>query len=74
MTKKEELKDQILSLTKAYYEEVHGKGKEFVAGESFVNYGGRYFDAGFWKPMDTLRDNVELNEMWDTGKAPWKVW
>lgn len=45
MTKKEELKDQILSLTKAYYEEVHGKGKEFVAGESFVNYGGRYFDA-----------------------------
>ncbi|MBV5283192.1 MAG: glucose-1-phosphate cytidylyltransferase [Paludibacter sp.] len=29
---------------------------------------------GFWKPMDTLRDNVELNEMWDKGEAPWKVW
>lgn len=29
---------------------------------------------GFWKPMDTLRDNVELNEMWNSGKAPWKVW
>jgi glucose-1-phosphate cytidylyltransferase len=29
---------------------------------------------GFWKPMDTLRDNVELNEMWDNGNAPWKVW
>ena len=29
---------------------------------------------GFWKPMDTLRDNVELNTMWDKGIAPWKVW
>lgn len=29
---------------------------------------------GFWKPMDTLRDNNELNELWDAGKAPWKVW
>lgn len=33
-----------------------------------------YKHAGFWKPMDTLRDNVELNEMWDANKAPWKVW
>jgi len=30
--------------------------------------------TGFWKPMDTLRDNIELNEMWDAGKAPWKKW
>lgn len=29
---------------------------------------------GFWKPMDTMRDNIELNEMWDRGLAPWKVW
>ncbi|MGL5272508.1 MAG: glucose-1-phosphate cytidylyltransferase [Phocaeicola sp.] len=29
---------------------------------------------GFWKPMDMLRDNTELNEMWDRNKAPWKVW
>lgn len=29
---------------------------------------------GFWKPMDILKDNRELNEMWDKGKAPWKVW
>jgi len=29
---------------------------------------------GFWKPMDTLRDNIELNEMWDKQQAPWKVW
>ncbi|MDR1884357.1 MAG: glucose-1-phosphate cytidylyltransferase [Prevotella sp.] len=33
-----------------------------------------YLHRGFWKPMDTLRDNVELNEMWDKGEAPWKVW
>jgi len=29
---------------------------------------------GFWKPMDILRDNKELNEMWDTNTAPWKIW
>ena len=28
--------------------------------------------SGFWKPMDTLRDNTELNEMWNAGKAPWR--
>lgn len=33
-----------------------------------------YLHKGFWKPMDTLRDNAELNEMWDKGEAPWKVW
>lgn len=33
-----------------------------------------YKHKGFWKPMDTLRDNVELNEMWDKNKAPWKIW
>jgi glucose-1-phosphate cytidylyltransferase len=33
-----------------------------------------YLHKGFWKPMDTMRDSVELNEMWDSGKAPWKVW
>ena len=33
-----------------------------------------YKHAGFWKPMDTLRDNTELNEMWNSGKAPWKLW
>jgi len=29
---------------------------------------------GFWKCMDTLRDKQQLNEIWDSGKAPWKVW
>jgi len=29
---------------------------------------------GFWQPMDTLREKVYLNELWNSGKAPWKVW
>ena len=44
MTKKEELKAQILELTREYYKEVHGHPKEFVPGKTKVNYGGRYFD------------------------------
>ena len=33
-----------------------------------------YKHTGFWKPMDTLRDNLELNKLWEEGHAPWKVW
>ncbi len=44
MDRKEELKKQILELTKEYYKETHRKQKEFKPGETFVNYGGRYFD------------------------------
>ena len=33
-----------------------------------------YFHHGFWQPMDTLRDKVHLEELWQAGKAPWKVW
>jgi len=29
---------------------------------------------GFWKPMDTLRDKQLLEGLWNTGRAPWKVW
>ena len=29
---------------------------------------------GFWQPMDTLRDKLRLEELWQTGRAPWKVW
>lgn len=29
---------------------------------------------GFWQPMDTLRDKNYLEQLWQTGKAPWKVW
>ena len=29
---------------------------------------------GFWHAMDSLRDKMVLEEMWATGKAPWKIW
>ncbi len=29
---------------------------------------------GFWKPMDTMRDKMQLEEPWNSGQAPWKVW
>jgi glucose-1-phosphate cytidylyltransferase len=30
--------------------------------------------AGFWQPMDTLRDKHQLDELWSSGRAPWKMW
>ncbi len=33
-----------------------------------------YTHQGFWQPMDTLRDKIRLDELWASGKAPWKVW
>ena len=33
-----------------------------------------YEHHGFWQPMDTLRDKHLLEELWASGKAPWKVW
>lgn len=33
-----------------------------------------YNHRGFWQCMDTLREKMELDELWDSGKAPWKVW
>ena len=33
-----------------------------------------YKHNGFWQPMDTLRDKTHLEELWASGKAPWKVW
>ncbi len=32
-----------------------------------------YSHNGFFRPMDTYRESVELSEMWDNGKAPWKI-
>lgn len=33
-----------------------------------------YRHSGFWLGMDTLWDKINLNEMWNSGKAPWKIW
>jgi glucose-1-phosphate cytidylyltransferase len=29
---------------------------------------------GFWRPMDTLKDKKDLNDLWNINSAPWKVW
>lgn len=33
-----------------------------------------FVHRGFWHPMDTLRDKNKLEELWQSNKAPWKVW
>lgn len=33
-----------------------------------------YLHKGFWQPLDTLREKNQLEEMWRSGNAPWKVW
>ena len=33
-----------------------------------------YQHEDFWACMDTLRDRVMLEGLWETGKAPWRVW
>lgn len=65
MSKKETLRQQILSLVDTYYEEVHGDRKSFIPGQTFVNYGGRYFDAA------EMRNLIEASlDFWLTA-GPW---
>ena len=35
---------------------------------------GAFRHDGFWQPMDTFQEFKLLNALWDTDKAPWKVW
>lgn len=35
---------------------------------------GAYKHEGFWQPMDTLREKNLLEDLWNTGNAPWKIW
>lgn len=35
---------------------------------------GAYIHEGFWQPMDTLRDKTQLENLWQSGHAPWKTW
>lgn len=35
---------------------------------------GIFRHPGFWRPMDTLRDKIELEGLWDNQRAPWKCW
>ncbi len=44
--------------------------------EALANAGqlSAYRHMGFWQPMDTLRDKMQLEAYWASGKAPWKIW
>lgn len=44
---------------------------ERLAGEGNIS---AYLHDGFWQCMDTVRDKVLLEELWGSGRAPWKVW
>lgn len=44
---------------------------ETLAKENQIN---AFKHEGFWRPMDTLRDKIELTEMWENNNAPWVVW
>jgi len=48
----------------------HAPMKKLVSDNQLLAFTHR----GFWHPMDTLRDRNRLEEMWQSGKAPWKVW
>ena len=43
---------------------------ELAAGGELMSYQ----HLGFWQPMDTLREKNLLEELWASGKAPWKIW
>jgi len=44
--------------------------------EQIANKGqmSAYKHTGFWRPMDTLKDKNDLNDMWEKNDAPWKIW
>jgi glucose-1-phosphate cytidylyltransferase len=44
---------------------------ERLAGENQLT---AYTHSGFWQPMDTLREKRLLEDLWNSGSAPWKVW
>lgn len=65
------LSSQVLSLiqdemTVWEYEPLHTLAAE---GELMA-----FEHRGFWQPMDTLRDKIQLESLWNSGQAPWKVW
>jgi len=33
-----------------------------------------YRHSSFWQPMDTLRDKMHLEDLWKSGRAPWRAW
>jgi glucose-1-phosphate cytidylyltransferase len=47
---------------------------EVVSGLAADGQLKAWFHKGFWQPMDTLRDKIQLENLWASGNPPWKVW
>jgi glucose-1-phosphate cytidylyltransferase len=50
-----------------------------LEGEPLMGAGARgrmhaFQHRGYWQPMDTYREYVDLNRLWESGQAPWKTW
>jgi glucose-1-phosphate cytidylyltransferase len=57
---------------------IEGDGSSWE-GEPLMNLAERgelmaFEHQGFWRPMDTLRDKNQLEELWASGEAPWRIW
>lgn len=57
-----------------YIEDDHTDLKETLERLAADRQLAAYKHEGFWQPMDALRDKTYLDSLWDSGKAPWKVW
>ena len=56
-----------------------GDGSEMLEASPFERLAAdgemmAYRHGGFWSPMDTIRDKAYLEDLWERGEAPWKVW
>jgi glucose-1-phosphate cytidylyltransferase len=65
-------------LSPQVFDEIHGDSSMFER-EPMQNLTAKkqveaFFHPGFWQPMDTLRDKQRLEDLWASGKAPWKTW
>jgi glucose-1-phosphate cytidylyltransferase len=59
---------------------------DYLSGDNTILEGGpledlahmgqlsAYKHHGFWQPMDTLRDKAKLQDLWESGRPPWKLW
>ena len=58
--------------------EIEGDGSMFerepMQSLTFKNQVQAFFHHGFWQPMDTLRDKQRLEDLFASGRAPWKTW
>lgn len=65
------LSPQVLNYIEGDHSIWEGEALETLAAQGHLE---AFKHSGFWQPMDTLRDKMHLEQLWLSGKAPWKVW